>query len=70
MRAIIDFSCMGMIAMKLSSSILCSSKEDKGIIKCPTCHSQYEFTDNEFIGKLEKLRKLLLAVQDAGRNSW
>jgi hypothetical protein len=40
-------------------------KEDKGLLKCPCCHRQYEFVDDVFIGKLEKLRKLLLAVQDA-----
>ena len=65
MRAIIDFSCMGDDCDETIQFNLMQLKEDKGLLKCPSCHRQYEFADDEFIGKLEKLRKLLLAVQDA-----
>ena len=34
-------------------------------MKCPHCHRQYSFEDGEFIGKLEKLRNLLVAVKEA-----
>jgi hypothetical protein len=65
MRAIIDFTCMDHDCDQVIQFNLMQLKEDKGILKCPDCHRQYEFADDIFINKLEKLRRLLLAVKDA-----
>ncbi|MCM8535037.1 MAG: hypothetical protein NE334_03790 [Lentisphaeraceae bacterium] len=65
MRAIIDYTCMEDDCDQVIQFNLMQLKENKGILKCPCCHRQYEFADDLFLSKLEKLRKLLLAVQDA-----
>ena len=65
MRAIIDFNCMEEDCDEVVQFNLMQLRENKGLLKCPCCHRQYEFADNVFLDKLNKLRNLLLAVQDA-----
>ena len=65
MRAIIDFTCMDEECDEVIQFNLMQLRDNKGLLKCPACHRQYEFADDVFIEKLEKLRNLLLAVQDA-----
>ena len=64
MLAHIEFDC---IEKDCDTSIqfnLLELKNDKGRIKCKSCHKLYQF-DKEFLAKLEKLRVLILAVRDA-----
>lgn len=65
MRAIIDFNCMEEDCDEVVQFNLMQLRDNKGLLKCPCCHRQYEFADDVFIDKLNKLRNLLLAVQDA-----
>ena len=65
LRAIIDYTCMDEECDEVIQFNLMQLKESGGILKCPSCHRQYEFSDDVFIEKLEKLRRLLLAVKDA-----
>ena len=65
MRAIIDFNCMDEECDEVVQFNLMQLKENKGCLQCSACHRQYEFADDIFIDKLDKLRRLLLAVKDA-----
>ena len=65
LRAIIDYTCMDEECDEVIQFNLMQLKESEGILKCPSCHRQYEFSDDVFIEKLEKLRRLLIAVKDA-----
>ena len=65
MRAIIDYTCMDEECDACIQFNLMQLKENGGLLKCPECHRQYEFADDLFLEKLEKLRRLLLAVKDA-----
>ena len=65
MRAIIDFNCMEEDCDEVIQFNLMQLRENDGLLKCPCCHRQYEFADDVFLGKLNKLRNLLLAVQEA-----
>jgi hypothetical protein len=65
MRAIIDFSCMDEECDEVIQFNLMQLKENGGLLKCPGCHRQYEFADDVFLEKLDKLRRLLLAVKEA-----
>ena len=65
MQAMIDFNCMYDDCDHVIQFNLLQLKEGNGILSCPACHRQYEFADDIFIEKLEKLRNLVLAVKDA-----
>ena len=64
MQAMVDFECL---SEDCNSSVcfnvmeLC---ENHGQTICPDCHRSYHF-EEEFIDKLKRLRKLILAVKDA-----
>ena len=65
MCAMIDFNCLEADCDHTIEFNLMGLKANNGLVSCPHCHSQYELKDESFIGKLEKLRNLLLAVRDA-----
>jgi hypothetical protein len=64
MKAIIDFDCIEKDCGVTIQFNLLELKTDGGKVTCKNCHRIYQF-DNEFLGKLEKLRVLILAVRDA-----
>ena len=63
--AMIDFTCLEADCDHTVDFNLMGLKKNDGLVSCPHCHAQYELKDPEFIGKLEKLRNLLIAVRDA-----
>ena len=64
-KANIDFCCLDEECAEVVSFDLMSLKKNEGLVSCEHCHRQYEFSDGEFIGKLEKLKTLLVAVKGA-----
>ncbi len=65
MKAIIDFDCIEKECQSmLKFDLLEALGKNKQQIICQKCHRIYEF-DKNFIGKLNKLRLLILAVRDA-----
>ena len=64
MKAIIDFGCIEENCHSIIQFNLLELKEAKGNITCKDCHRIYQF-DKPFLMKLEKLRHLVLAVQNA-----
>jgi len=64
MKALIDFDCIEDDCEKNIQFDLLKLKDDNGKITCQNCHRIYEF-EKAFLKKLEKLRVLILAVQDA-----
>lgn len=64
MKAVIDFDCLDKDCGQTISFNLMSLTADKGLLSCPACHRPYQF-DRAFLRQLEKLRTLILAVQDA-----
>lgn len=62
MVATIDFDCVD--CGKTVMFNLMTLKDAKGQVQCGECHRPYKF-GRPFLGKLEKLRNLVLAVQDA-----
>lgn len=62
--AIVDFDCIAADCARTVEFNLMSLNENGGQVACPHCHSPYRF-DAKFRQKLEKLRHLVLAVQDA-----
>lgn len=63
MTAAVDFDCIESDCLKNISFDLLSLQGGSGQLACGNCHRIYEF-DEAFIGKLDKLRRLVLAVQD------
>ena len=64
MRANIDFACLDEECRGEVRFNVMDLRKSKGSVSCPTCHREYKF-DTEFVGKLERLRRLILAVKDA-----
>ena len=64
MLAYIDFDCIEKNCETNINFNLLDLKENFGKIACSNCRRIYQF-DKEFLEKLEKLRVLILAVQDA-----
>ncbi len=64
MKAIVDFDCTENDCGSTIQFNLLELNGDTGNIACPECHRIYEF-EAKFLAKLEKLRVLILAVQDA-----
>jgi hypothetical protein len=62
--AMVDFKCLQHDCDAVVEFNIMGLKKNNGVVSCPTCHHQVEFNE-EFIGKLEKLRNLLIAVQEA-----
>ena len=60
-----DFSCLDDECAQSIQFNIMELKQQKGLLKCPHCHRQYSFEEGGFIGKLEKLRNLLVAVKEA-----
>jgi hypothetical protein len=64
LMAVVDFDCLAADCGKTVEFNLMSLGENGGQVVCPHCHNPYKF-DAKFRKKLEKLRVLVLAVQDA-----
>ena len=64
MVAVIDFDCIEKDCEATIYFNLLNLKKNAGKVSCSHCHKLYQF-DKKFIGKLEKLRILILAVRDA-----
>jgi len=64
MRAMADFACIDDECKAAVSFNLMDLQEGKGRVVCPQCHREYQFAP-EFLAKLERLRRLILTVQDA-----
>lgn len=65
MKAVVDFVCAEEDCGHTVQFDLMSLKAAKGLASCGNCHRPYQF-EQAFLDKLEKLRCLILAVQDAG----
>ncbi len=64
MAARIEFACLDPECGAPVAFRLMEIKENKGRVACPECRRPYEF-DSGFIGKLERLERLLVAVKAA-----
>ncbi len=64
LTAVVDFDCVEEDCVKTIQFDLLKLQDAKGQIACPNCRRLYQF-DKDFLRKLEKLRKLVLAVRDA-----
>lgn len=62
LKAVIDFDCID--CGQTVQFNLMTLKENKGQLSCEHCHRLYKF-GKDFLAKLEKLRRLVLSVQDA-----
>ena len=63
--AIIDFGCLSEGCHTTVSFNIMQLKDNDNPIKCSECYQQYQFTDEAFISKLEKLKHLLFAINAA-----
>ncbi len=64
MHAVVDFACVDAECQATVRFNLMELRESKGRIACGECHREYRF-DRTFIGKLERFRRLILALQEA-----
>ncbi len=64
MKALIDFDCIEDNCGNTIQFDLLTVQDDKGKINCTNCHKIYKF-EQDFLNKLNKLRVLIIAVQDA-----
>ncbi len=64
MRAAVDFACLDDDCKAAVSFNLMEVKGEGDRIVCPQCHREYHL-DAGFLGKLQRLRKLVLTVQEA-----
>ena len=64
MKAIVDFDCIENDCKQTIQFDLLQLQTAKGTLSCSHCHIRYQF-DRSFLSKLDKLRRLVLAVQDA-----
>lgn len=64
MKALIDFDCIETDCGTTVQFNLVDLMDGSAKVSCANCHKIYAF-DKEFLGKLNKLRLLILAVQDA-----
>ena len=64
MRAMADFACIDDECKAAVAFNLMDLEQGKGRVVCPQCHREYQF-EPEFLAKLERLRRLILTVQDA-----
>lgn len=60
----VDFACLDDECKAPVTFNLLEQDKGKGRVTCAQCHREYLF-DPEFIGKLERLRRLVLTVQDS-----
>lgn len=65
LTAMVDFDCLTADCGKTITFNLMALRERAGQVTCAHCHTPYQF-DGDFLRKLEKLRVLVAAVQDAG----
>jgi uncharacterized Zn-finger protein len=63
MRAAAEFHCIDPECNHEIAIDLIDAQGKAGEVRCPVCHREYHF-EGEFIGKLRRLRNLILAVQD------
>lgn len=59
--ALVNFKCIENDCEEVIKFNIMGLKKTKGLLSCPHCHRQYQFS-SEFIGKLDKLRDILFAV--------
>ena len=64
MRAMVDFACIDDECKAAVAFNLMDLEQGKGRVVCPQCHREYQF-EPAFLEKLERLRRLILTVQDA-----
>ena len=64
MQALVDFACLDEECKASIAFNLMDLQAAKGSVVCPSCHREYQF-EAEFLSKLERLRKLVLTVQEA-----
>jgi hypothetical protein len=64
MRAGVDFTCLDDDCKAAVSFNLMEVKGEGDRIVCPQCRREYHL-DTAFLGKLQRLRKLVLTVQEA-----
>lgn len=64
LRAMVDFACIDDECKAAVAFNLMERQEGKGRVVCPQCHREYEL-DAAFLDKLQRLRKLILTVQEA-----
>jgi hypothetical protein len=60
----IDFACIDDECKAAVVFNLMDLREAKGCASCPQCHREYQF-DATFLDKLQRLRKLIVTVQEA-----
>ena len=64
MRAMVDFACLDEGCGQTVQFNVMELRESKGRVSCDACHREYRF-EPDFLDKLERLRRLILAVMDA-----
>ena len=64
MRAMVDFSCLDDECKAAVSFNLMEIQEGEGRITCSQCHREYHL-DALFLGKLQRLRRLIVTVQES-----
>ena len=64
MRANVDFACLDEECKSVVRFNVMELRKSKGSVSCPSCHREHQF-DAAFLDKLERLRRLILAVMDA-----
>ncbi|NOY80241.1 MAG: hypothetical protein GXP31_04460 [Kiritimatiellaeota bacterium] len=64
MQAFVDFVCADEECQATVRFNLMGLRESKGRVSCAECHREYRF-DRAFIEKLERFRRLILALQEA-----
>lgn len=64
LRAMVDFACLDDDCKAAIAFNLMEMQEKNGCIQCPQCRREYQFAP-EFLGKLQRLRRLILSVQEA-----
>ena len=64
MRAMVDFACLDEDCKAAVAFNIMELKDKEGRVLCPQCHREYRF-EPEFLSKLERLRRLILTVQES-----
>lgn len=64
LKAVVDFICLDSDCEAVIKFNVMDLQETGGRVSCPECHREYRF-DKLFLGKLQRLRKLIMAVREA-----
>ncbi|MFW6413835.1 MAG: hypothetical protein ACOCZS_00915 [Verrucomicrobiota bacterium] len=64
LKAVVDFICLDSECESVIKFNIMDLEESGGRVSCPECYREYRF-DKPFLDKLQRLRKLIMAVREA-----